>query len=256
MTQSSPEQDKQLILNNIEQYGCHLVLIEADNYLPAFAYSIGLYQKFGHPEVICFGLKTEVLGDLLNYASELVQSGEKLVTDKAYTGFLEGHDVQFLAVDKAFYQNYLGYGGWFYDQSFDFPVLQLIWPDKGNNLPWNENFNPEWKFKQPLLDRDIDFKFYEEKNVVAYTTKEVLAGKPILYVYHDADGDWQFYGSDDPSPDNAMLVSLESITKLDPSINEIYHLQYGWNAWRQDVNEDWEYAEGEADEEEDTNEGS
>ncbi len=48
---SIPEQDKQQILQNIEQYGCHLVLIEADNYLPAFVYSIGLYQKFGHPEI-------------------------------------------------------------------------------------------------------------------------------------------------------------------------------------------------------------
>jgi len=51
-------QERKEILKNIEEYGCHLILIEGDNYCPAFVYSIGLYQKFGHPEIICFGLRT------------------------------------------------------------------------------------------------------------------------------------------------------------------------------------------------------
>ena len=36
---------KQAILQNIEEFGCHLSLLEADNYLPAFVYSIGLFKK-------------------------------------------------------------------------------------------------------------------------------------------------------------------------------------------------------------------
>jgi hypothetical protein len=40
-----------------------------------------------------------------------------------------------------------------------------------------------------------------------------------------------------------MLVCLEEITKLDPSVNNIYHLQYGWNAWRENPGADWVYAE-------------
>ena len=39
------------------------------------------------------------------------------------------------------------------------------------------------------------------------------------------------------------LFSIEEITKLDPSINEIYHLQYGWRAWRIKKEDEWEYAE-------------
>ncbi|MBK6825902.1 MAG: DUF4262 domain-containing protein [Chitinophagaceae bacterium] len=86
---------KQAILENIEKYGCHLALLEADNYLPPFVYSIGLFKKFEHPEIICFGLKTEVMASILNHACDLVKAGEKLVPNKRYSGFLEGYDIQF-----------------------------------------------------------------------------------------------------------------------------------------------------------------
>jgi len=230
---------KQAILENIEKYGCHLALLEADNYLPPFVYSIGLFKKFEHPEIICFGLKTEVMASILNHACDLVKAGEKLVPNKRYSGFLEGYDIQFLIVDKEFYPNYVGYAGWFYDMTFDFPVLQLVWPDKQHNFPWDEEFNSEWKFKQPLLDRDTDFKFFEERRLGVYTTSQALNGDPILYVYHNINGDWQFHTSLEPNLDDAILVSLEEITKLDPTTNELYHLPFGWRAWRDNKDLEW-----------------
>jgi hypothetical protein len=47
---------------DIEKYGLSVIIIEATEYLPSFAYSIGLWQKFSHPEIICFGLTTKTLG--------------------------------------------------------------------------------------------------------------------------------------------------------------------------------------------------
>ncbi|MBB4807221.1 hypothetical protein HNP38_002525 [Chryseobacterium defluvii] len=58
------QEAKQIILENIGKYGCHLALIEADK----FVYTIGLYEKFRYPELICFGLKTDVMASILNYA--------------------------------------------------------------------------------------------------------------------------------------------------------------------------------------------
>ncbi len=243
------KQAKQAIVENIKKYGCHLALLEADNYLPAFAYTIGLYEKFNHPEIICFGLSTDLLGWMLNHARDLVKDGEVVVPGKLYSGFLKGYEVQFLPVDQAHYADYLGYGGWYYDMDFDFPVLQLVWPDKEHKFPWEDDFNPDWKFKQPLLDRNIDFKFYEPRNLGVYTTKQVLDGEPILHVYHNEDGDWQFHSSDSPDINDAKLVCLEEIITLDPTINEIYFLQYGWKAWRANKESEWEY-------EEDTESGS
>lgn len=234
---------KQTILDNIEKYGCHLALLEADNYLPAFVYSIGLFKNFGHPEIICFGLKKEVMASIINHACDLIKRGETLTTNKLYSGFLRGFDIQFLQVDKDYYPDYVGYAGCFYDMTFDFPVLQLVWPDKQHNFPWHKDFDPNWKFKQPLLDRNTDFKFYEERNLGVYTTSQAFNGDPILYVYHNEDGDWQFHTSLEPNLDDAKLVCLEEITKLDPTINELYHLQFGWWAWRDHKDDEWKYEE-------------
>ena len=58
-----------------------------------------------------------------------------------------------------------------------------------------------------------------------FTTKQAFEGQPILFVYHNENGDWQFQTSELPDIQDSMVVALENITKLDPTINEIYHLQ-------------------------------
>jgi hypothetical protein len=68
-------------------------------------------------------------------------------------------------------------------------------------------------------------------------------GEPILYVYHNEDGDWQFHTSWEPNLQDARLVCLEEITRLDPAIKETHHLQYGWRAWRDSTVGEWKYEE-------------
>jgi hypothetical protein len=247
-TRQEAEDNIKLVNDNIENYGCHLTLIEGDNYMPAFVYSIGLFKKFKHPEIICFGLKTDIAASIINHACDLIKNGETLTVGKLYKGFLEGFSIQFLQVDKEYFPDYVGYAGWFYNQTFDFPLLQLVWTDKQNNFPWDKDFNVNWKFKQPLLDRNTDFKFYEERNLAVYTTWQAFNGDPILYVYHNENGDWQFHTSLEPDLSDIMLVCLEEITKLDFSINKIGHLQFGWRAWRNSKDEEWN-SEEDSDEE-------
>ncbi len=244
MTNDHEKHDKEAkerILKDVVEFGCHLALLQPDNYLPGFAYSIGLFKNFNQPEVICFGLHTNVMGAILNHARDLIKRGEILRPGKLYSGFLEGYDVQFLEVNKEFYPNYVGYACWFYGLTFDFPMLQLVWPDKQHKFSWDKDFNEHWKFKQPLLDRSIDFKFYEERNLCVYTTKQAFEGAPILYVYHNDDGAWQFHTSSEPELKDARLVCMEEITKLDPTVNEIYHLQLGWHAWRDTRVDEWQF---------------
>jgi hypothetical protein len=141
---------------------------------------------------------------------------------RRHSGFLEGYTIRFVEVEKDYYQNYVGYGGWFYNMSFDFPLLQLVWPDKQHKFPWEEG---------------------EDRNLGVYTTKQAFQGDPILYVYHNEDGDWQFHTSESPSLLDAMLVCLEQITKLDPTINELFHLELGGRAWREDETDEWHYGD-------------
>lgn len=113
---------------------------------------------------------------------------------------------------------------------------------KAGLFPWQEGFLAAWKFKQPLLDRNTDFKFYEERNVAVFTTRQVLEGAPILYVYHnEEDGAWQFRNSDNPDLNDAKIVALESVTKIGPSVNQVHCLPYGTSAYRKSPQDKWEY---------------
>lgn len=128
--------------------------------------------------------------------------------------------------------------------------MQIVWPDKQALFPWEENFNPAWKAGQPLLDRNLDFKFREELNVAVFTTRQVLEGLPILRVIHEAEGDWQFLCDTTYDVADLKIVALEQLTKRDPTINDLFQLNYGWQARRIVEAADWQEEEYEAEEEE------
>ncbi len=241
------KQAKERIISDIKEYDCHLALIESDGYLPTFVYSIGLFETFQHPEVIVFGLKTDVMGSIINHVRDEIRAGKKFNSGTKYSGFLEGFEIQFLDVNKVGYPDYFGYAGWYYKNSFDFPALQLVWPDKESRWPWERDFNSNWKFKQPLLDRNMNFKFHEETNLGVFTTHHALEGKPILYVYHNEDGDWQFHTEYEPNIEDSKIVCLKDIIEKDPTLNEIYHLGYGQTAYRSEVGAEWSIEEMEPD---------
>jgi hypothetical protein len=217
-------------------------------YSPSFAYTIGLFQTYGYPELVCFGLPLDLLHSVLWEGKRLLDKHPKPDLATGYPDFLEGFDVRLVTVDEKRYSDYFGYAGWFY-KSWDFPALQIVWPDKQSLYPWDEGFNPNWKAAQPLLDRDTDFKFREERNLAVFTTRQVLEGLPILRVSHEADGDWQFLCDTTSDVDDLKIVALEQIVKHDPSINELYQLNYGWSAWRETPEHDWETWEQETSEE-------
>ncbi len=85
--------------SNIEKYGLTVIILEATEYLPAFAYSIGLWKTFKHPEIICFGLTTKNLHALINDVAELVKQGQIIATNKNYDEFFNNADTQFVNVD-------------------------------------------------------------------------------------------------------------------------------------------------------------
>lgn len=227
-----------IINADIENHGCHIVLVESDDYLPAFAYTIGLFPNYHHPEIICFGLAPEVLKTLLKDAQKLIKQGKKLIPGYLFPEILKGFNAQFLRVDPVYYPDYFGLAQQFY-KNRNFPALQLVWPDKQHKFPWETGFNADLKFNQPLLDRNTDFKFQEERETRAFTTKQVLAGQAISYVYHNENGDWQFMSDSKPNAKDARIVCLEDITRLDPTVNDIYYLPFGWYAWRNSRAEKW-----------------
>ncbi len=227
------------IISDVAEYGFHIAQFDGDGYSPSFAYTIGLFKTYGYPELICFGLNLNLLHSVLWSGKELLDKQPEFDQSVGYPDFLGDYDVRFLTVHKAWYKDYFCYGHWF-NQGWDFPALQIVWPDKQALFPWEEDFNLAWKAGQPLLDRSWDFKFREEQNVAVFTTRQVLEGLPILRVTHDSDGDWQFLCDTTYDVADLKVVGLGEIVKRDLTINELFQLNYGWQAMREAVGDKWQ----------------
>ena len=240
---------KRIITQHVEKYGWHAAMLETDGYLPTFVYTIGLYKTFGHAELISFGLKLELLHGLLCDCAELIENGYTIESYKPYNQFLDRYPVQFIPVLGAHYPEYFGYAGWFYG-SWDFPAIQLVWPDMEGRFPWEEDFNDNLYLKQKLLDRDPHFKFIEKTNRGVYTTRQVMQDNyPIFTVHHEQDRDWQFLCGTTYEYEDLVVVCLEHIVEKDPSVNELYDLPYGWMAFREKPGDNWEREELEVEDE-------
>lgn len=224
--------------SDIEKYGLSVILIESTDYLPSFAYSIGLWSKYNHPEIICFGLSTQTLHSIINNVADLVKSGQKIETKKTYKNIFKNSKAEFVQIDNRNLADYFGTAINFYNSN-DFPAIQLIWTDRNNKFPWEKDFEEEFIYKQPLLDRNADFKFCEAKNVAVFTTRQWLElGKPILRVIHDNDGDWQFL-TGDQMPEDILIVALHQMIIKDKTLNEVFDLEYGEEAERESIGGKW-----------------
>lgn len=242
MNQDHKSHDKEAeeaITSTVEKHGWFVAKFKATNYQPSFAYTIGLWKNFGHPELIVFGLGINSLQGLLNAIGEYIQKGESIEAGKYYDDFIDGHLSTFLEVHPSSIKDYFGYGMWFNEYK-EFKALQMVWPDRQNHFPWDEEAEQNFRFTQPLLDRNHSFKFPEEKNLAVFTNKQHLEeNKPILYVIHEEDGDWQFLTGDELSESDAKVVALEQMVKRDPSLNELFNLERGEEAERSSLQAKW-----------------
>ncbi|MBK6386584.1 MAG: DUF4262 domain-containing protein [Rhodoferax sp.] len=100
----------------------HVFDTEGD--LPPFAYSIGIQQETGAPEVVVIGLKRPMAHSVINEYNNRVREGERFEVGKYYEGFLEGFEIYIGAVPPSVYSDYFGQNIDFYDGR-DFQVLRL-----------------------------------------------------------------------------------------------------------------------------------
>lgn len=153
MTEHDPRcegADDEKLLADVKEYGWHVVKILDIDELPGWAFSIGLFKNFGHPEIIVFGLDLDVMHYLINTIGDNVKAGKKYEIDGQYADLVETYACTFKPVKQKWYDAFLGYANWFYD-GIDYPVVQCVWPDKDHHYPWESTFNPHWVWAQPLL---------------------------------------------------------------------------------------------------------
>ena len=234
--------DKKKLLDNtklnIGKFGLQVIMVNSEIYNPSFAYSVGLTETFNHPEVICFGLPSSVSHAIINDVAEIIKPSGPIKIEKEYKNIFKNSRAAFLKVDQRNIEDYFGVALEYYpDKKVE--ALQLIWTDRNGRFPWEENFEKEFIYKQPLLDRNADFKFREPRNLTTFTTRQWLDfQQPILRVVHDHGGDWQFL-TGDQIPDDIRTVALEELVLSDETLNDVFDLRYGEAADRESVGGQW-----------------
>lgn len=225
------------LIAEIEARGFSIITKEGTRYFPSVAYTVGLQKKLNHPEIIVFGLTTSNMKSILEEVVDIVKTGTKLQVATCYNNFFDNASAEFLAVDKLNIKDY------FLDipgicDTENIKALQLIWTDGKNLFPWEEGFDEEFKWKQPLLDRNTSFKFREEKSLEVLVANEAIEQqKPIVHVIHEHHGKWQFLTGN--VPEKMKLMTLEALIKSDPTLNETFDLEYGETAERETISGDW-----------------
>jgi hypothetical protein len=93
-----------------------------------------------------------------------------------------------------------------------------------------------------ILNRQTEYKFQESKNTACFVCEHVMKKeRPILFVVHDADDSyWQFLcGKNDHSEKNIRIISIEEVTKIDSSLNDLWEMPEGICADREKVGAKW-----------------
>jgi len=79
-----------------------------------------------------------------------------------------------------------------------------------------------------------------QHNLMVFTTWGVLRKeKPLLRVFHDNDGDWQFLPGTELDGEEPALVGLGEMVEFDPSVQTLLSLGFGKVAVRANVDSDW-----------------
>ena len=88
-----------------------------------------------------------------------------------------------------------------------------------------------------------EWPFSDPPNVAVFTVQAVFAGTTIRLVRHDVDEDececWQFLTGEPISMSDAMLVGLNTIVKVDPTVRDLADLPVGWQAERESIGDPW-----------------
>ena len=138
------------IIHDVNTHGWHVMKIMPKGDDPGWALRSVSFGPFRNPRSSFSGWNQK---RCTRFSTPLATGcvGGTVLSDGSETAeVLERYRCMFRNVDRFWYRYVLGYATWFYGGS-DFPVLQLLWPDKLQRYPWESAFETGLLKHQPLL---------------------------------------------------------------------------------------------------------
>ena len=127
--------------------------------LPQWAYTVGLWHSYQHPEVLIIGLDHEMTQILLgNVAIRIREKGLSFRDEAVWDDVIEGFDCFFKDIPCDVDVEWMIANCWFYDTN-EFPAVQMLWPTVRGVYPWQNEADPFFRWNQPVLS-SIPKRFY------------------------------------------------------------------------------------------------
>jgi hypothetical protein len=147
--------DETRVVRNVKTHGCHIttVAFDLDYDTPDYVHSVGFYARFDQPEVIVMGVSAQTGGRAVNELNRRFATGLRIQNGDLIAGLFEGRDALVSSVDVTDASAYIDWLLWFYTAiRCDFPLVQILWPDKQGRFPSNPDCHPSVR-KAQLLRR-------------------------------------------------------------------------------------------------------
>jgi hypothetical protein len=84
---------------------------------------------------------------------------------------------------------------------------------------------------------------HRDDDPLVYVMREVFDGVPVMRVFHEADGDWQYLTEAELVPAAAQLAHQRHRYEADPSLRELAAMELGTWAVRDAPGARWEFGE-------------
>src|SRR5688500_10120003 len=99
------DKSEQKTLDNVRKFGLEVVYVGEDDEGPGFAYSIGLFENYAHPEVIIVGLRRELSHTVLNNIAYDIKNGKSFTSGEFHEDVLDDFLCYFGNVPKEKYRD-------------------------------------------------------------------------------------------------------------------------------------------------------
>ncbi|MEZ5095994.1 MAG: DUF4262 domain-containing protein [Nocardioides sp.] len=222
---------------------------------PAFAYTLGLGHRCGHPELLMSGLDPHLMHRALNDVAGRVMAGRRLAPGDVLEGVLAGVPVTVERVAADALDETLRWSGWFHRREPE--ALMIVWPSTSGLFGWQpgapevlDELQPR-SWREPVEHRgglaaDPDWPFPVPPDRMVFSCTHVVdEGDSVLWVARQSDPetgeDWSLRcGAAHHSTDDMRMLHLAHLVRAAPSVRSLAGLPLDHEAWRDDVESAWQ----------------
>ncbi len=125
--------------------------VEHDPPTPGYAYSIGLTEAVGFPDIVVFGLTPVAAKGLIELVADACRGGTEIPLGVELVGLLDNElRCIFVPVDLDVWGPYFATATSWY-RGAPFEIVQLLYPDRNGFLPYEVGYEQRMVLAQPVI---------------------------------------------------------------------------------------------------------